>query len=456
MSNCGNTSKHGLFRLVVKLSLPSMWAQVSSVVMQYIDSAMLGHLGADAAAAVGVVASVTWLFGGLCTALTTGFTVQAAQASGGGEQVRARGIMRHGLCISSAAGLCMALCGLWLSSRLPVWLGAEASIHGAAARYFQIYAFSMPFVQLNGYAAGMLQSSGNMRTPGMLTAGMYGMDILFNYLLIFPARRLELFQISLFVPGAGLGVEGAALGTALAQIATALLMLYMLLVRESTMKLRPGEPFFASGLREILRRAFRIGSPAALEQVVMRCAQLTVVGMIAPLGNAAMAAHSLAITAESFCYMPAYGIGLAQAAITGREIGAGDRTRAKQMGWAGIGFAAAVTIALSVVLFLLAPQLMRMLTPDPELILLGTKILRIEAFAELLYGTQLVCAGILQGRGDTRVSSTLVLGSLWLVRVPLTMLLIRPLGLAGAWLAMSAELCVRGVLFLLRFQFSKR
>ena len=72
MSNCGNTSKRGLFRLVVKLSLPSMWAQVSSVVMQYIDSAMLGHLGADAAAAVGVVGSVTWLFGGLCAAWISG------------------------------------------------------------------------------------------------------------------------------------------------------------------------------------------------------------------------------------------------------------------------------------------------------------------------------------------------------------------------------------------------
>ena len=108
------------------------------------------------------------------------------------------------------------------------------------------------------------------------------------------------------------------------------------------------------------------------------------------------------------------------------------------------------------VLFLFAPQLMRMLTPDPELILLGTKILRIEAFAELMYGTQLVCAGILQGRGDTLVSSTLMLGSLWLVRVPLSMLLIPPLGLVGAWLAMSIELNVRGILFLLRFQFSKR
>ena len=456
MNNCGSTNKRELFRLVVRLSLPSMWAQVSSVVMQYIDAAMLGHLNADAAAAAGVVASVTWLFGGLCAALTTGFTVQAAQASGGGEQARARGIMRHGLWVAFSVGMCMAFLGLWLSVRLPVWLGAEASIHGSAARYFQIYAVSMPFVQLNGYAAGMLQSSGNMRVPGMLTAGMYGMDVLFNFLLIFPTRRLEWFQLSLTVPGAGLGVEGAALGTALSEIITGLLMLYMLLAREPGMKLRRGEPFFAPGLREVLDRAFRLGSPIALEQVVMRFAQTTVVGMIAPLGNVAMAAHSLAITAESFCYMPAYGIGLAQVAITGREIGAGDKKRAKQMGWAGIGFAAMVTIALSVVLFLFAPQLMRMLTPDPELILLGTKILRIEAFAELMYATQLVCAGILQGRGDTLVSSTLMLGSLWLVRVPLSMLLIPPLGLAGAWLAMSIELNVRGILFLLRFQFSKR
>lgn len=206
-----------------------------------------------------------------------------------------------------------------------------------------------------------------MRVPGMLTAGMYGMDVLFNFLLIFPTRRLELLGLSLTVPGAGLGVEGAALGTALSEILTGLLMLYMLLIRESGMKLRQGEPFFAPGVPEVLGRALRLGSPIALEQVVMR-----------------------------------------------------------------------------------------MLTPDPELILLGTKILRIKAFAELMYVTQLVCAGILQGRGDTFVSSTLMLGSLWLVRVPLSMLLIRPLGLVGAWLAMSIELNVRGILFLLRFQFFKR
>lgn len=456
----GLNSKHELFWMVVSLSLPSMWAQVSSVVMQYIDSAMVGHLGADAAAAIGVTASVTWLFGGLCSALTTGFTVQAAQASGAGEADKAKRIMHHGFWTATVIGIAMATVGLWLSSRLPVWMNADPSIHKEATDYFRIYALSLPFIQLNGYAVGMLQSSGNMRVSGVLTMAMYGMDILFNFILIFPARYVDVLGIRLFVAGMGLGVEGAALGTALSQVVTALLMLYMLLVREPDMRLRKGELFHFGGSsvhsKEILLEALRLGAPIGAEQIVMRGAQITTASMIASLGTVAMATHSLAITAESFAYMPAYGIGLTQVAITGREIGSGDRERAKQVGWAGIRFAAIITIILSTILFIFAPQLMRMLTPDTELIELGTTILRIEAFAELLYGTQLVCTGILQGRGDTLVSSAMVLACLWFVRVPLTMILIRPFGLTGAWLAMSIELCVRGLVFLGRFQFSKR
>ena len=251
-------------------------------------------------------------------------------------------------------------------------------------------------------------------------------------------------------------MQGAALGTALSQVVTALLMLFMLLVREPNMKLHKGELFALVGYKESLREAIRLGAPIGAEQVIMRGAQITTASMIASLGTVAMATHSLAITAESFAYMPAYGIGLAQVAITGREIGSGDMKRAKQVGWAGIQFAAIITIVLSVILFVFATPLMRMLTPDTELIELGTIILRIEAIAELFYGTQLVCTGILQGRGDTLVSSGLVLACLWLVRVPLTMILIKPFGLVGAWLAMSIELCVRGVLFLGRFQFGKQ
>lgn len=75
----------------------------------------------------------------------------------------------------------MVIIGLWLSGRLPIWMNADASIHESATAYFRIYAMSLLFIQLNGYAVGMLQSSGNMRVPGILTMAMYGMDVLFNF-----------------------------------------------------------------------------------------------------------------------------------------------------------------------------------------------------------------------------------------------------------------------------------
>ena len=140
MKNYENINKRELFWMVVGLSLPSMWAQVSSVVMQYIDSAMVGRLGADGAAAIGVTASVTWLFGGLCSALTTGFTIQASQAGGARETEKARSIMKHGLWTATIVGVLMTMIGLWLSSRLPIWMNADALIHESATAYFRIYA----------------------------------------------------------------------------------------------------------------------------------------------------------------------------------------------------------------------------------------------------------------------------------------------------------------------------
>ena len=71
--------------LIAQLSWPAILAQISSVVMQYIDTAMVGQLGSNASAAIGVVATTSWLFGDLCIALTIGFNVAVAQALGGND-----------------------------------------------------------------------------------------------------------------------------------------------------------------------------------------------------------------------------------------------------------------------------------------------------------------------------------------------------------------------------------
>ena len=144
--------------LTLQLSFPAILAQISSIVMQYIDAAMVGQLGRDASAAIGLVASSTWLFGGLCRALVVGFSVMVAQRIGAGEEKDARNLVKQGLCAGFAFGLLIAAVGGAIASGLPRWLHADSSICPGASSYFLIFALSLPFVQLNRLAVGLLQA----------------------------------------------------------------------------------------------------------------------------------------------------------------------------------------------------------------------------------------------------------------------------------------------------------
>lgn len=283
--------------LTLQLSFPAILAQISSIVMQYIDAAMVGQLGRDASAAIGLVASSTWLFGGLCRALVVGFSVMVAQRIGAGEEKDARNLVKQGLCAGFAFGLLIAAVGGAIASGLPHWLHADSSICPGASSYFLIFALSLPFVQLNRLAVGLLQAGGNMRTPSILLVLMCGLDVVFNSLLIFPTRQLGVFTL----PGADLGVTGAALGTALSETVVAIILCICLL-RSPMLGLRKGERLRFVPVQ--LRRAVRLGAPVAIEQAVMSSAQVVTTRIIAPLGTVAIAANSFAVTAEALCYMP--------------------------------------------------------------------------------------------------------------------------------------------------------
>ena len=95
--------------VVWQLSVPAILAQLTSIMMQYIDTAMVGSLGAGASAAIGVVSTSTWLLNGLCSAVSTGFSVQAAQKIGAGQERAARQILKHALAAAFAfSGILMA------------------------------------------------------------------------------------------------------------------------------------------------------------------------------------------------------------------------------------------------------------------------------------------------------------------------------------------------------------
>ncbi len=436
--------------LTVRLSIPAILAQISSIVMQYIDASMVGRLGANASGSIGLVSSTTWLFGGLCIAVTTGFTVQIAQAVGAGEEKNARNIMKQGLIMALCISAMLALIAALISTPLPRWLGGEVAIQKMASQYFLVYMLGLPALQMNSIAGGMHQSSGNMRFPGILNVMCCVMDVIFNLFFIFPTRMVQINSITFTMPGLGLGVAGAALGTITAEAVTCAIMVTALLWKNKTLHLRKGEHLRFH--RDTLTKAVKIGAPVGLEQMVMCSAYVMSTKIVSPLGTIAIAANSFAVTAESFCYMPGYGVQAASTTLVGQCVGAGQKQLSRRMAWITMGLGVSVMTVGGVLMYIAAPAMIGVLTPNEEIRNLGAAVLRIEAFAEPFYAASIVASGALRGAGDTLVPSCMNFASMWCVRIPLAAILAPRVGLYGVWIAMCVELCFRGILFTTRLK----
>ena len=436
-------------QLAVRLSIPAVIAQLSSIVMQYIDAAMVGHLGAEASASIGLVSTTTWLFWGLCAAVASGFSVQVAHRIGAGDMAGARAVVRQALVATLGFSLLLAAVGTAISGVLPQWLGGDPSIRHDASLYFRIFSLFLPALQMNFLAGGMLRCSGNMHIPSLMGVAMCVLDVVFNFFLIFPTREWDLAGLTLTVPGAGLGVAGAALGTVAAEAVVAGILLRYLWTRSAELRLTAERGSFRPR-SETLRRAFRIGFPMCMEHVVICGAQIMTTTIVAPLGVFAIAANSFAVTAESLCYMPGYGIAEAATTLVGQSIGAGRWKLTRRFARMTVVMGMAVMGVMGILMYLFAPQIIGLMTPVGEIRQLGVMALRIEAFAEPMFAASIVAYGVFVGAADTVVPCLMNFFSIWAVRLSLAALLAPAMGLRGVWIAMCVELCFRGAIFLVR------
>lgn len=447
-------------RLAVQLSIPAMMAQISSIAMQYIDASMVGSLGAEASASIGLVSTTTWLFWGLCTAAATGFSVQVAHHIGAGNNEAARVTLRQSITATLLFSFLLAIAGSVISDDLPRWLGGDTTITEDASVYFLIFILSLPALQLNFLAGGMLRCSGNMHIPSMLNILMCILDVIFNTLLIFPSREWQVADIPLTLPGAGLGVAGAALGTGLAELVTALLMMWFLCRRSPELSINNGQLSFRNLKKFIpcsgcLRKAIRIGLPMGCEHIILCGAQILVTVIVAPLGTFAIAANAFAITAESLCYMPGYGIADAATTLIGQSLGAGRRDLTRRFAHICVGMGMTVMTLMGAIMYIAAPLMMEVMSPSAEIQSLGIMALRIESFAEPMFAASIVAYGVFIGAGDTLLPSAMNLFSIWAVRLTLAAWLAPIMGLQGVWIAMCIELCFRGAIFLVRLRGEK-
>ncbi len=442
-------------RQQVKLTLllcgPAILAQLASILLQFIDASMVGSLGAGPSASIGLVSTTTWIMAGFCMAASQGFSVQVAHLIGSNDFENARKVMRQGFTSVIIFSLFISLLGLSIAGPLPHWLGGSPDINPEASGYFLIYSCFIPMMQLSFFGGSMLQCSGNMKVPSMLNILMCVMDVVFNFLLIFPTREISVFGAQLTVPGAGMGVRGAALGTGMAEAITACLMLYFLFVRSKELGIVHEKGSFTP-TGHCLKNAMGITGPMWFQNLVMRGAYIASTVIIAPLGAVSIAANSFAITAESFCYMPGYGMADAATTLVGQSLGAKRKEFARSFAKICTSLGVGMMCVLAVVMYFIAPQIMSLLSSDPDVVALGAKVLRIEAFAEAGYATSIVAYGVFVGAGDTLIPSILNLGSTWLVRIVPAIFLTKMYGLTGYWIAMCVELNVRGLVFLLRLR----
>lgn len=420
--------------LIIELSVPSMLAQISSVMMFFIDAAMVGHLGAAASASIGLIETTTWLMGSILSAVSVGFSVQVAHFIGGNDFIRARQVFRHAIVCGAIFSVFMALVGVAISSPLPYWLGGKSDIAPMSSAYFLIYSLTLPAVLIYHLMSAMLKSAGDMRVPSMLSIMMCCLDVAFNYLFIYILN---------------LGVIGAALGTMAAYLVTVIPMARQAVWKNKIIALRLDHTRFI-WMWDYVRNAVKISLPIAVQNILMGSAQVVSTLIVAPLGNIAIAANSFAITAESLCYMPGYGVGDAASTLIGQTYGAGRKDLCRNFAFMTIGVGMAVMAFMGLVMYIFAPEMMAVLSPVDEIRELGSTVLRIEAFAEPFFAAAIVSYSVCVAAGDTLRPAAMSLFSMWCVRLTLAYALSQTYGLRGVWIAMATELTFRGCIFLLR------
>ena len=420
-----------LLPAVVGLAWPMMLEQLMHTAVQYIDTAMVGTLGTAATAAVGSTITVNWLLASTTSAFGVGFLAAISQAIGAGDVDRARRAAAQSALAVLVVGSLFTALALSLSRQVPVWMQVEPSLRELASRYFFVLYLPMLPRTASIIFSTVLRATGDSRTPMRVGVSVNLLNVVLNFLLIFPTRSVSFLGRTVTIYGAGWGVVGAAAASAAAFLYGGIVITRALLrhptVSPRGYSIRPDWT--------VLRPCLRIAFPNMLQRFGTSLGYVAFAAMINALGELSTAAHTIANTVESAFYIPGFGMQAAAATLTGNAIGAGDRQRRRDIARLIFLCEIALMLCSGSLLFAFAPKLVRLFSRDAAVILLGGTVLRMVACSEPFYGVTLSIEGMLQGAGKTAVPFVFNIIGMWGVRILGTFICTRLLGLGliSAW-----------------------
>lgn len=354
--NFFDRSELKLLPVILALAWPTMLEQFLQTAVQYIDTAMVGSLGTRATAAVGATSTVNWLISSTISAIGVGFLSFIAQSIGAGEKQLARKAAGQAVTAVLTVGTFFTILTVSLSGVIPAWMQVDSDIRQLASHYFLILYLPMLFRSASIIFGTLLRAAGDTKTPMIVGLIVNIINIVMNFILIYPTRTISLFGSTLNIPGAGFGIEGAAAASMISYIFGGIAITVMLwrhkVISPKGQKLRPDF--------SVLKPCMRVAFPNMLQRFATSLGYVAFASMINSLGEVSTAAHTIANTVESAFYIPGYGMQTAAATLSGNAWGARDQKKLDRLAKVILPLEVILMIFSGGMLFIFAPQLMRL------------------------------------------------------------------------------------------------
>ncbi|MBR2282903.1 MAG: MATE family efflux transporter [Ruminococcus sp.] len=433
-----------MLKKIVRLVVPAIIEYSLQVLTNYADYIMVGSLGVTASAAIGITTEITYLLKGAVNALGIGVLAYISAAIGARKTDKIKTASVQAVYTSVAVGIVLTVISLAISPFVPCWMGAEEDIAGLASGYFAIANAPFIFISLNMVLGYALKASGDMKTPLFINGAVNILNIIFNYLLIYPTRDIVVFGRTVRMVGAGLGVYGAALGTAVSTAIGGVLMLVGFMRNGSISP--KGEKRLLD--RDIIREFVRVGIPSMLTRLTNNTGRVVFTGIVAHLGTVMYSAHTISFTAESAFNIPSIGMMSAVAAMAGTVKGEGDIKKLNRLTKTLCILGAGVMAVMSCLMFALSDRMFTLFTSDSEVLEICPKLLRIVAFNEPILIIAFIIESVFNGIGKTKLPFIAGTISQWTFRVGGAWVCLNIFGLTveAAWYCLITDNFVRCII----------
>ncbi len=434
----GSIPKH-----IFALAIPAVLSMFAIVANNFIDTALVGHLGDSELAAVGSAGFVIWIIFSLMDIFAVGTVAIISRDYGAGDLKKASERSQQIFSFAIFFSIVLAVLGIAFSDDILRLLGLAPEVEKMGSVYLMIVFMAVPALFLAEVISAVFRSVGDTRTPMIIMLIAVGLNIVLDIFLIY---GLWIFP--------RLETMGAALATAIAHTVGGVFAFYFVKKGKIPFKIIPTKILPIDF--KVLGRMFKIGLPIATANINFTLVYLVMTRIMAEFGTVAVAAIPVGNRAESISYMTCFGFYMAVSSMVGQNLGANKPDRARKAVWGTIGLTSIVTFVFGLVFFIFPRELASIFTEEARVIEIATSYLRILAISQVFMGFEFVFEGAFSGAGNT-LPPTIVSIPGTLIRIPLAYYLAIPLGLgpSGIFWAITVTTVLKGIAIFIWFKFSR-